>query len=404
MIYNKSKSIPGVPSNLATSILPITDMASNRKDVYETSKTVLQASTGSESTVEEESNVSSEVTSITRYFHIMEKRVRSLEDQLAKLTGSDIPNRESDPGIQEEKRKSSHLSIQALPRHSTHKYTECETIEMHRDAFDGFDIHDESLYAIELCIENGFITRLRIRSQELLEILQPVLGPDLVPNASQSVVMMRPFKALMRYKKDLEELSEQSISTEKGGDGIEEPMKASLKVGQKYLDLLVNVFKSELYDCYTTYSALRERSVSIVSFVDLWCLFHSGDIVVERSRTPVQAYRVLRIYGSVPQDWLRWAEGPSEDFSSTCLLTCFSIGYDGKSFGPILTTFTIPRYLGSRDVNSLPILPIESFNTEIETEFVERGKKFWSIRGIAHQKHSGISLDRIPKKVFRSHF
>lgn len=339
-----------------------------------------------------------EVVSITRYFHSMEQRVKSLEAQVAQLTGSTVRHGESSS------------SVSRFPRYSTSASARRETLRLNRDEFESPDSRLDAIHAIELLVDDDAIIKIRIRSEQLLKIFQVVMGPDLAPDPSKSAVMTRPFKALMQYSGQFEEykasLRQELAGTSSSAKGLHkgeehiELDKSLMTTTMSWLDLLIEAFKADLSDDYVAYTALIERSAKTVSFLHLCFLFQPGNLVIEGSGTSIQAYRIRSVHGSTLRSHQDAVESFLEMISNSFVLNCFSVGYDGKTFGPIPKAFTIMPFLGSKEVTKLPVMPIEYLgDTEIQTKLISRGNQFYSLRKPSYKSYSGLSLDRVAAEV-----
>jgi hypothetical protein len=80
------------------------------------------------------------------------------------------------------------------------------------------------------------------------------------------------------------------------------------------------------------------------------------------------------------------------------VLECFFIHFDGHQYGPVNETFTISKFYGLRELESLPVVPLECDpkKDQILRDLLSRGRKFVKLsnpREAAHKKYCGLTLD-----------
>jgi len=339
----------------------------------------------STSTTGEHENTSPEVASISRYFHAMEQRVKALEAQVASLSG--LTYRQSE----------TRSDMSPVPRNKTSTRAVLETLSMDRGSFNQPDSNDQPIHAIELLVDDSTVKKIRIRSQQLVKIFQEVMNLELAPDTSKSIVMIQPYKALMVYQDRLEEkLSSLESATSLGAPDTlrkENELKA-------YLNLMVKVFNHDLIKDVTTYSDLRERIVETVSFSHLWYLFQPGDIVIEKTGTSTQAYRIWNVRGSTVRNLENVTDSRTKQLDNVFVLDCFSLGCDGKVFGPVQKVYDIMHFIGSTRVFSLPIVPAEYLRDQIGlSQLVQRGTQFQLLQEPSLRSYRGGSLDQVTELV-----
>ncbi|KAI1370426.1 hypothetical protein F4677DRAFT_438491 [Hypoxylon crocopeplum] len=338
--------------------------------------------------------------SMVRYFRTMEERIKSLELQVAQLSGSATKLDEK---------------AGSTPRSSyrgTSTSALLEILKLNRDGFEGPDRDGEPVHAIEMLIgDDGAVSKVRIRSEQLLRVFQDVMGTEIIPDLSQSVVMARPFKALMTFQSGLwakrdsleEELSQgQSYyeTKEYFETSIEslEPIKPpgyDKRTVKKYLDVLGDTLAADLKADNKSYSSIRSREEELVSFSHLWSLFQPGDIVSDDWGQFAQAYRVLGVAEATAKSSQETAG--ASDVKNSFYITCFYFGYNGKIFGPVRKVFGIPHFHGKRPVTSLPITPIQyQADHSMQKLLIERGKKFRLFSTPCHQAYAGMTIDDLP--------
>lgn len=326
------------------------------------------ANTTERPTSDAKANLLPNVESITHYFHSLEKRVKFLEAELSRLTGSSLQYGEgglNPPGYRTKR------SISANPK----------PLELNRDQFDRPDPNLGPIHAIELLVHDGTVIKIRIRSEKMVQSLYEAL--DLGRHPSKSIVMTKPFKALMMLRDYEERGRDYNFDVE--------------------LDSLIELLYTDLASEWDVFNSLKRRTVDTVSFLHLRYLFQPGDVIVEGKGKIAQAYRIRSVQQSVLQSPQDSSTGKMENASSALILDCFFIGYDGQKFGPARKSFTIMHFLGSTQITKLPIVPIEYHRNEnLEAQLIDRGKLFYSLRKPRHMSYSGLSLDKIAEEVLVS--
>ncbi|XXH00697.1 short-chain alcohol dehydrogenase [Hypoxylon texense] len=303
--------------------------------------------------------------SMVRYFHTMEERIKSLELQVAQLGGSAAKLDEKTGGTLGSEYRGT--STSTLP----------EILTLSQGGFEGPDQNGHPIPAIEMLIgDDGAVSKLRIRSEQLLQILQDVMDTKIISDPSQSLVMARPFKALMTFRGSIQ------------GRRYETP----------HLRVLGRALDDELEPDFEAYSSLRNREDLPVSFPHLWYLFQPGDIVADSLEQSAQAYRVLSAAEVIAKNSQETTD--ASDVKNSFCITCFYFGYNGKIFGPVRKVFRIPHFHGKIPVTSLPITPIEyQRDYNMPNLLIERGERFTSLNTPRHRMHAGMTIDELPIKL-----
>lgn len=169
---------------------------------------------------------------------------------------------------------------------------------------------------------------------------------------------------------------------------------------------------------------LKSSACEKIFFSDLWHLFKPGDLVI--SADGKQAYQVFNVISHPHVGTDRWSKftrdmGNSSDESieDDISVQCVFIHFDGQQIGPVLRTFSIPKFDGEKPVTSLSIYPLrfhvrkkldrqimklkqseeqvdEAVNhgvTELQEALVERGKLFTEVSAVKHMYYSGLTVD-----------
>ncbi|PYH93984.1 hypothetical protein BO71DRAFT_477292 [Aspergillus ellipticus CBS 707.79] len=144
---------------------------------------------------------------------------------------------------------------------------------------------------------------------------------------------------------------------------------------------------------------LRSEKCQKVSFSDIWYLFRPGDEVIDQGGK--QAYRVVGVTSSSHRfisPYRTFGRGSKAVEKTPVILFCVHIDFDGKTLGPVLRRFAIPRFDGEKAVTSLRVYPLMFAQGRAQGTFreklVARGRQFIDV--LSSQKHmhySGMTLE-----------
>ncbi|KAM0552669.1 hypothetical protein ACHAPJ_007766 [Fusarium lateritium] len=292
--------------------------------------------------------------------------------------------------------------------------------------------------------------RIRINSRAILRILSKIFQEDLSENGN-SVLMMRPFRALFRYKDEirkwkerletkLEEPETTQSRLEKrstGQEGVENDEKHKEYVGKDqkdkgkrrskrhskrtskdrdgsdtYKDSLIETREAlDELKCLVEFidMDLEEKLAYLASpdcqrvlFSDIWHLFKPGDFVV--SRDEKQAYRVIRVKYSThgmktPSLKSLWAsEAKAKLEKSPITVQCVHLDFDGERIGPVSHKIDFHRFDGEKSIRSLDIIPLHMSETRcLKGRLAKRGSLFLEISDTQRRgtpmHYSGLELE-----------
>ncbi|RAH47338.1 ATP-binding protein, partial [Aspergillus brunneoviolaceus CBS 621.78] len=285
--------------------------------------------------------------------------------------------------------------------------------------------------------------RIRINSRQILKILQK-LEPDNFTDEDESLIMIRPFKALVFFEDQLRQIHQVLLEKHRGaqskspeakkdeetagsgekearpssptaadrpeenregeenqGNPVSEVLKdefTSSETALEQLQVLINFLD---VDVKAKMDYVRSEQCHRVSFADVWYLFRPGDEVVDQ--VGKQAYRVIGVTSSphkVMSPYRNW-ETSSKD-EPTVMLQCVHIDFDGKYLGPVLQTFRIARFDGEKAITSLRVFPIRLAGTragdltssvDVRQKLIARGKMFIDVLTKKHMHYSGLTLE-----------
>lgn len=259
--------------------------------------------------------------------------------------------------------------------------------------------------------------RIRINSKQIIGALSSMHGSPLCLDTDEdpSVVLLRPFRFLNAYDKEIREMCsklEDAAVMEPElpvpvGEGIEQkgtksdvvPDQESLEESpgsndkarveeneEKPTGSEEDVIKREHLTClrqfmddYTGRKVAYLNSVSCnkIFFSDVWHLFQPGTTVI--SAEGKQAYRVINVKSKPHKGSDRWAafwdrrkkktpehwgsssdssDGLYDDRRADIIITCAFIHFDGQKFGPVIQTFQMNKWGGEKEITYLEIYPI----------------------------------------------
>ena len=284
----------------------------------------------------------------------------------------------------------------------------------------------------------GMPERIRINSLPILHILAEII-PNLSKRASPPV-MLRPYKALVHYEKEIrevfEELKEKWADIDVQGEAEDEFDDAPRRIGpeertevprdlsdtlEAFRDMrcLVEFIDQDIrptIDYYASGSATKIR------FHDLFFLFPPGELVYEPIKQKTEqktvrtgqaesggradeAQRTQTIYRTVRTANGRpyLSGGPNINPPTTIKdkydyfgLCSYYLDFQGSDFGPLVKITTIAPFEGEIDITSLDMYPLKYApdKARIQEGLVENGKKYRSLTGVRHMEYNGPTYSR----------
>ncbi|SCO37091.1 uncharacterized protein FFNC_05445 [Fusarium fujikuroi] len=302
--------------------------------------------------------------------------------------------------------------------------------------------------------------RIRIHSNELIKTLRIIHGSAISSGdiTTGSLVMLRPYRMLTYYESEIrqwhsrlekkfrksksltvedaatdksmavvgeeaadDEKDDEKSTQEEASDNPDPEGYSKSETALEHLTCLL-----EFMDKYILkrQEFLKSSACEKIFFSDLWHLFKPGDLVI--SADGKQAYQVFNVISHPHVGTDRWSKftrdmGNSSDESieDDISVQCVFIHFDGQQVGPVLRTFSIPKFDGEKPVTSLSIYPLrfhvrkkldrqimklkqseeqvdEAVNhgvTELQEALVERGKLFTEVSAVKHMYYSGLTVD-----------
>ncbi|KAK3955237.1 hypothetical protein QBC32DRAFT_205952 [Pseudoneurospora amorphoporcata] len=281
--------------------------------------------------------------------------------------------------------------------------------------------------------EGGFIQRVRIQSQHVLQYLleceHATSNNRHSFEDSASVTFIRPFRMLIFFQGRMKEAL--NVLEDKWSDLEKEQSKkdtAALEEMRCYIS-----FVDQHIMPISRVTKGGKGFATRVCFDDLWLFFKPGQNIISTSKKRIVKVRdnerekekwepyqhVWRVCSvSTPSLWDRLTEVPvntklsnlptiadvqdDTEYDSQARksfhIRCFYLDYNGSSWQPVFTRFTIPPYDDEIDVTSLPCYPLQyCHNSEqILTELAIIGKRFQNAVIDKRFYYSGITLERTP--------
>lgn len=258
--------------------------------------------------------------------------------------------------------------------------------------------------------------RIRINSRIIIECLSNIHGSAVCEASDQSMVVLRPFKILKVYDREIREMcakvaeeeivetnqqapindvtkKQNSLDTGSTSQNVPEDVSRTSEAIQSAPDLANIVSmedqraKKEHLACLQKFmddyigkkvEYLTSATCTKIGFFDLWHLFQPGTLVV--SADGKQAYQVASIRSKRHKgtdSWDVWdffgpPEATDSDSSNAgsekesrhdhdITIKCVHVHFDGHVVGPALKTFGINKWDGEKDISFLDVFPLRLY-------------------------------------------
>lgn len=239
--------------------------------------------------------------------------------------------------------------------------------------------------------------------------------------------MLRPFRMLNAYAKEIRESSSRSadaVDVDKAPSPQEPVIDSTEKA--EIMDLIC---LREFVDSYISRKMdyLNGTYCERIVFSDIWYLFAPGTLVI--SSDGKQAYRVASLRSKPHKITEHWAgyrnfgssNKDKNEERADITMKCVFVHSDGHNLGPVVKTFGINWFDGEKDVTSLDIYPlrfhvlkdinerslkptgdsaIDSHQQELESgiqklkeRLIKRGRLFVSVAAVKHMYYQGLTVD-----------
>lgn len=292
-------------------------------------------------------------------------------------------------------------------------------------------------------------TRFAINSHRLMTLLAKCTKQEIQSSRNSWV---RPFKYLMHFEKEIragyKEISDRynnlssstlesegaaasdmaalSANQEQGNENARPEYSSDIEGAARDKALwscVIEFMDTDMRDIFDMRAKAATDDLREIDFEDLWCLYNPGDLVYHKftvgGKSRHRAYRVLSVTGgrSILDTANRSDEGLKdygekfrdsfEDLDDRLnehrnmrgrasgktpfVIDCFFLDFDGDRWGPRPRRFVIPEYTGTRSITQLAAVPVRFMPgwANIETEMVDRGRRFVDIAKGAHRIYTG---------------
>lgn len=172
---------------------------------------------------------------------------------------------------------------------------------------------------------------------------------------------------------------------------------AGEKLLLEHLELFVSFLDEDMGEMLDLYHRVEAGTLHSISFADLWYLFSLGQEIVGCDESE-QIYRVTSYNHRVSKE--------SDQFQDRRIFVLHGIylDFDGHQYGPVMKTFMIPQFDGTRPVVELPIFPLicHPNKEKLRQESIKRGSEFLDFthqrKGI-HRTYTGPTMQTPRKEV-----
>ena len=190
--------------------------------------------------------------------------------------------------------------------------------------------------------------------------------------------------------------------------------------------VLLKVLDLDLKSFLDRYHNVHEGKLKTIAFSDLGFLFQPGDIVFSVQHRQLQALAVVTSTGGrelLTEDAYRYEDrrrrmretprkrANDDKFSlvpdkiSQFVVDCFHYDFDGVGFGCVSKSIVIPKYVGVKEIQSLPVYPYVMQNVgdrDLKAELMTRGNRYLELCSdseVCHRQYFGRTLDEVPEEV-----
>jgi uncharacterized protein DUF7025 len=233
-------------------------------------------------------------------------------------------------------------------------------------------------------------TSIKIHSPYIINVLREVLNKQWVVNLDLDTVKIdEPYRALVYH------LEEMRLYKNNHPPGHSE---SYVKTCNYHIDILLGFLENELGTELRLERQRREKSPPKVTYNYLWLLFKPGDDVFinETSEAPLMPMTVFRTLNAFKyrgnDQYQRRFDVHGWRIQSSNKYACTPIGYN----------VYIEEFEGEKDICMLPVIPKEfmpEYKT-LERRFIDRGKKWFSVRNLAYKEYSGMTLQEPKVNVY----
>jgi hypothetical protein len=248
------------------------------------------------------------------------------------------------------------------------------------------------------------VTSIHIHSQPLIALIRSFIREyPLQTLKGEWIILRAPFHILAHYYKSLVALRDgeghDSAKSFGSGDAKDTQLIKPLDQETKsHLGILLNYFEP-IYAKDFMPEEVRFNNTGVVTYPFLWFLFKPG--------TNVYARRGGKLAGFVFERYEMLSVVDQQNVTRYFWVAiCWNLTFNGRRIVRSQQRFTIKRFKGEREIQSLPVFPSIYLDTvdggKTRTKLQELGEKFYGIirEGPSHVHYAGPTwdLDRIPSR------
>ena len=213
---------------------------------------------------------------------------------------------------------------------------------------------------------------IRIWSPEVLKVLRREIkyhpGVQVIEPEDKASFMTEPFRVLAWHWNRLWQICadpEQPGPSQSSSDTQTEDSHIYEAITRKHLRAVLD-WMQPFYDKNLAPELRLQKEEGKATWLNLWLMFKPGSTVVSPSNNAF--YKVCRVYEY---------EGPSKPLT----ITAWNVAFDGVRLRRQLQFFDIRWYRGERNIDKLPICPLEyaGISLDKEKELLQRGQKYYEI-------------------------
>lgn len=159
----------------------------------------------------------------------------------------------------------------------------------------------------------------------------------------------------------------------------------------QHLDLLTSFLQQYFTSIIITLPTLLEKAE--ITFDLLWALFPPNTLVYTTCHYSEEPKCLIFDFG----------EERILKKGKFYVIQCRYLDFNGKVLGQVMSNLLIPEYRGAKPISSLEVYPLE-YHTEkakVQSELVDRGRRFVSLKGIHHTAYQGLAHQKRKGEPFK---
>lgn len=238
-------------------------------------------------------------------------------------------------------------------------------------------------------------TVLRINSHYLINALETILGDpqglSTFQDRDHRFETEEPYKIIVNH---LDELRNYRSN---------HPDEEDLGITVCHIELLLEFIRKAIGAELEAEAHYNSQEVPLVTWDWLWTAFKDDETVYTSSSVP-RAY----ILNSITGGYLSGSKSTADGFpwySDGYTVSCWALKFNGLHYIRKSKTFRIPRFMGPRELATLPVYPARFVKTtgegSLHKKLVERGRKVYELHKASpsHREYNGLTFDRQAREV-----